>query len=399
MFSFLKEKLTNIIIIISAGLSGIFPQPTPSQPPMPTINQVVEVSPAPSPVASPFQNIVLNKTDSNKSPITPSAGSDSMIDCLGADGKHFKTTKALCDAHRTYWTSLLGSLISDPDEVIECLGADGKYSTVPRKTCEQVNEFWRVHTPVQTSTSGTSSNTSSTQTTSSPEPTPIPTPTPSPTYHLNFDGVDDKIVIPASASLNNLPLGDFTLEFVMSLDITQDAGTIISKKNTNWLGWEMYYGTDFNQNTIQLWVSGDEYGKYFARRFVIPDGNLAHYEFVWNAVTQTARGYRNGVEMTGTEMSDKPFLVYDDDSASDLWIGNEITNPSSPNNMVLNWLRISTIGRHTEDFSPPSLLEAPQNDENTALMLSLDEGEDTVVYDLSGYENDGVITGATWEED
>lgn len=219
----------------------------------------------------------------------------------------------------------------------------------------------------------------------------------SPTYHLNFDGVDDKIVVPASTSLNNLPLGDFTLE-ISGVVASLNSGEILCKCDSNEQGWDFYY----NSISKQLFadVTGDDWGGYSSFIYDVDLSGVHHLELVWYIGTKSFKLFCDGIEESYSDYFIEPYASYDDDSLSDMSIGfSKYESAHIYSNGKYNWLHVSNIARHTANFTPPSLTVCPAADANTVLRLALDEGIGTTANDTSGNNNHGTITGATWEAD
>jgi hypothetical protein len=213
-------------------------------------------------------------------------------------------------------------------------------------------------------------------------------------YHLNFDGVDDAIVIPASASLNNLPLGDFTVELSGIInDPAAGNAPILEKFDPDTFGgW--FLQVVGATNVLSFTVTADEWNGYYDFSIPIPTGEN-NIEIVWKADTRTALFFVNGVAVSATsDIATGTSL--DDDSPGDLQI---FTSGLEWALGQLNWVRIFNIARHASGFTPPSLTICPDADANTVLRLALDDGSGAVAEDTSGNQNNGTITGATWEQD
>jgi hypothetical protein len=223
---------------------------------------------------------------------------------------------------------------------------------------------------------------------------------PTHTYHLNFDGANDKIIVPQAASINNLPLADFTVDFSAAIP-QNNTGYIIEKTSSFFEGWEIYTYGNSSLGTY-FTVTGDDYGAYVVAFFDLPaNGATHHYEMAWKQATQTIKVFIDGAEVTYRSNGNggDPISVYDDDSATNILIGNHTEAGLNPLDFNLSWLRISNIVRHTSNFTPPSLTTCPAADAHTVLRLALDEGSGTTATDTSGNNNNGTISGATWEVD
>ena len=77
-------------------------------------------------------------------------------------------------------------------------------------------------------------------------------------------------------------------------------------------------------------------------------------------------------------------------------IGADPNIESKPENFfagAIREIRISSGARYEQDFRVPSGL---YRDQNSILLLKLNEGRGTTAKDESGNGHDGIIRGATW---
>lgn len=223
---------------------------------------------------------------------------------------------------------------------------------------------------------------------------------PPPTFHLNFDGVNDKITVPHATSINNLPLGDFTVEFV-SKGFDLATGNVLAKTNGDDAGWQIYASLfEGSWYLIALLTFDNWGGSVSGISPAIDVTNSHHYEWSWNVSTLKFHLFIDGVEvMLDDNTISGTYTAYDNDSGNNLSIGFDEGASSSPLKFALNWLRVSNIVRHSSNFTPPSLTVCLASDANTVLRLALDEGTGTDAHDTSTNGNNGTISGATWEAD
>ena len=220
------------------------------------------------------------------------------------------------------------------------------------------------------------------------------------TYHLNFDGgVNDKVIIPAAAPLNNLPTEDFTVEFSVSdLVITENYHIVFSKMSEA-SGWAVNFA---NQGGlwIELTIYTDATELDYYDFWAPISGYGQHYELSWDAQSKTMSMFEDGEPLFVEDFGTNPVTSYSDDADGDLEISFD-SYFEYPHGLIgsLYWLRVSDVIRHTSNFTSPSLTECPADDENTVLRLALDEGSGATANDTSGNNNNGTITGATWESD
>lgn len=232
-------------------------------------------------------------------------------------------------------------------------------------------------------------------------PSAVQTPgTPRPTYHLVFDGSDDIVAIDAAASIDDLPLGDFTVEFVAK-DMD---GAIVTKSDGESTGWQIY---ESNNGSLTFYVGATEEGVLVSLRTTVDDPETLetvegtdfsayhHYAVVFVADPQDAKIYVDGAEASYAVDSNEAG-TYSGDGIEDLRLFSYSGADFAAGSM--RWLRISNIARYTEAFDAPSLVICPGEDENTVLRLDLDEGAGDPV-DTSGSGNTATLTGATWEAD
>jgi len=221
--------------------------------------------------------------------------------------------------------------------------------------------------------------------------------TTAPTYHLHFDGVDDKIVIPAGAAMNNLPKTNFTIEMggTFSEKITSLCNTVDALYSN---GIDLYIYPPSDELYLEMYSSGNYYGVQFP---FTSWGTPHHFEVTWDKDTSTVKFFLDGVEQSSSGSSNNDgFSVEDlDDILNDIYIAAHSQEAGNNLQGDLTWFRVSNIARHTSNFTPPSLTICPHADMNTVLRLALDTGTGTSAADTSGNSNNGTITGASWEED
>lgn len=206
------------------------------------------------------------------------------------------------------------------------------------------------------------------------------------TQYITFDGVDDLLTITAAAAINNLPTGDFTVEIVckgMDSEIIRKAG------NYGWyvsiLSGNLAFVVSFDTGFYYAWVETS-----------FDADNYHHYEFVFNASPREAKIFIDGTEATYSYDSIDADGSYDTDTSEDIVVFGT-TNDDWASGEV-RWLRISDVARHTSNFTAPSLTTAPDTDNDTVLLLAMEEGTGDPE-DSSGNELATTLTGGTWATD
>ena len=212
---------------------------------------------------------------------------------------------------------------------------------------------------------------------------------------LNFDGVDDNITIPASSSINNLPLGDFTAEFSLFDLVTANTPDLLAKhENVNYAGLEIFGDEPTPGNPVVSCSIGGAVSSFSFAEAPVVLSTLRHIAVVYRFSTKLCRIYINGVDLTSTSNSGGNMSDYND-SIFDLLVGGKY--PTYFTNMKLRWMRISNVARYTANFTPPSLTLCPPSDMYTRLRMALDERTGTIAHDSSGNANNGLIVGARWQ--
>lgn len=213
------------------------------------------------------------------------------------------------------------------------------------------------------------------------------------TYHLDFDGVTNEITIPAASKLANLPTSNFTVEFDASIDKEATAYLLDKSSVSDGFGWSIYI---FGEN-ILFYFSADSYNKYYGITVPISNNNRHHYELSWNHSTGHAKAFIDGINITASE-DDGGFLTgtYDADDLVTMSIAGA-NDGSQCLQSSIYWMMISSIVKHSSNFTPP--VTCPAANADTVLRLSLDEGSGTIANDTSGNNNNGTIHGATWKAD
>lgn len=220
----------------------------------------------------------------------------------------------------------------------------------------------------------------------------------SPTYHLDFDGTGDYVSVAASASLNDLPLGDFTVEMSAFFDAPLVSTPILASKynGDGTAGWSIYNSTSGGVLGFSV-PYGDNFEFQTARQTLWAEYTQAHhFAFVYTAAPRTMRIYIDGVEAVYSAEQDDVGGVYQTEAAEPLTIFADAFGSDNKGNLY--WFRVSNTARYASNFTPPSLLVAPADDANTALLLALDEGTGNPA-DSSGNGNAVTNSGATWVMD
>jgi hypothetical protein len=209
-----------------------------------------------------------------------------------------------------------------------------------------------------------------------------------PTPHLLFDGSDDTLIVPADASLADLPSGDFTVEWAGTI---ASGGSYVDKQGAA-NGWMAYYS---GGTSLSFAVGFDAFDYRAERSTLYTLGEtVRHFACVFEEGTRAVRIYINGVEAAYDFEQIDEEGVYTSDAAEDLYVYSNSFGTFSGGKV--NWLRISDSARYTGNFSVPSLTAAPATDGATVLLYDFTSVDPAgTADDLSVEGNNGAITGAT----
>jgi tetratricopeptide (TPR) repeat protein len=196
---------------------------------------------------------------------------------------------------------------------------------------------------------------------------------------LVFDGASDHVVCPG------LPFDDFD-EITIEAWVLGWRGTIAVQgrggdpANSIWLSLE-YTG----------WESGRGKNHAFSVRDW-PETEWMHIALVYDGARQ--RGYVNGEEIRST-FTPRPGPI---DRAAPLLLGSWSSKGGGEGRYrdgagVLGSVRVSTIARYREPFTPERTLPA---DDHTVLLFDPDQSSGALLPDRSGHGRDGAIHGPWW---
>jgi len=204
---------------------------------------------------------------------------------------------------------------------------------------------------------------------------------------IRFDGNSGQVQVPGLRIRGESPL---TIEFIATPQMPLEGwGRVIS--NTSYL--------NGHRRGLAVGVSGGYWTVYVEtgrgwRRMQSDHpavhGARIHFAAVFerDRVTMFVNGKKNDSSLKLThriDVSDQDFLLGCERSE-----GGDLSRRFIGD---LEAIRISSIGRYERNFEPPARLEpAPK----TLLLYDFEEHPGKTCRDLSGYGNDGVVSGLTW---
>lgn len=223
---------------------------------------------------------------------------------------------------------------------------------------------------------------------------------------LNFDGVDDVVVVPASSSLNN------TSPITISVWINprsdgETNGSIIEKSNNDTTGFRFRTQRDHvvagtNQVGFRVDYSTTDLLKYTGSNFTTFN-EWQHLVVTWDG-TGLASGvkiFRNGVEASYVSSQNSSGTRVDD-SGNDIRIGNRLDGSVTFDghiddlrfyNRVLSESEVATL------YRSGSVRRSTPTNLGLIAHWSFNEGEGAQAGDYSGNGNTGTLTnGPTWTD-
>jgi len=205
-------------------------------------------------------------------------------------------------------------------------------------------------------------------------------------FALDFDGIDDYVVVPDSPSLN--------VTTAMTIE------TWIYVRSANTSGWNNilshYYWEDESNN--QGWILRLNNGKL--RFIVMNDAEVnaqASTEVVYNQWIHVA-GTFDGVNITlwidGFKVDETAFASEIGQPTSNLFIGSS-RGPNYFFDGIIDEVRFSSVARYDATFTPEAELTT---DANTLGLWHFNEGTGNAANDESANGNHGTLHGPTWVE-
>ncbi len=219
---------------------------------------------------------------------------------------------------------------------------------------------------------------------------------------LEFDGVDDYVLIPDSSSLR-LSSTEVTIEAWIYIPSNPVEGQFVIRK---WIdadgGWGSYVLSAGDR--ISGYAGNKELQQYptWTTMQTIAELGIedkwAHVAFTWRKETATSGDghiFVNGLSVaTALEprgYSEALTIGYGD---YPLYFARKADAPSFSSNYFkggLDEVRISNIARTSFNLTTP-----PSVDDNTVALWHFDEGTGYTVHDASANANHGTVSGATW---
>jgi len=205
-------------------------------------------------------------------------------------------------------------------------------------------------------------------------------------YALDFDGIDDYVVVPDALSLD--------VTTAMTIEMWIYVRSVIPSGWNNII--EHYQGTKEGSFGWRLRINTGDCFKFETHNegestFVVdirkaPIRQWVHVACIFD--NDALYLYVDGIKVTKKENAEMG------QATSSLLIGMNHTNGSFFDGMI-NEVRLSSVARYDANFTPAEKLVT---DSHTIGLWHFDEGTGTIAYDKSANGNHGTLHGPTWVE-
>jgi hypothetical protein len=198
-----------------------------------------------------------------------------------------------------------------------------------------------------------------------------------------------KITLPAHASINDLAVGDCTLEMWFRDNKTSDSGVLFKK---GWSSSGLYVYTNTTGSISTYWHTSGTRSSTSTAASVFKKGVWNHLAVIYINSSRTLQIYINGINVSGTATPGTGSIP--SDAGEDAVIG--INGFTYAYLGAIGWVRISNSIRYTENFTPPPRSVCPANDANTVRLFPMNAGSGTTITDLSTNAQNGTLSNGTW---
>ncbi len=196
------------------------------------------------------------------------------------------------------------------------------------------------------------------------------------------------------ASIDNLHLGDFTIEMWVKPSNT-GTGAMLSKYNNAdpQRGWLFNADGIFNNFTFVMFSTPPEYVYCFTSPGVYTPGNWHHVAVTYELATTYATIYVGGVDQSVVQAPSAQAFLSDAGLAP--IIGGDAGDSVEPYDGCYQWINITNTVKYTAGFTPPVRTTKPSTTDSI-FNVPNKEGAGSVAYDvIEDYE--GVFGGnAAW---
>ena len=203
-------------------------------------------------------------------------------------------------------------------------------------------------------------------------------------YAVGFDGADTYGDAGSDASLDNLPLADFTAEFWIRVDSDPSGNCLVLGKGT---GWNVLVQTNGLLKTTFYYGGGNAIA---AGTTDIVDGKWHHVAVTSTLVSTVVRIWLDGVLEATSGAGTGAYTVDAGDNLLWGYAGGTLLNGA------IGWTRLSNSVRYAASFVRP--VELPAADGSTVEQWTMAEGTGNSIAVVNSPANDCALTDEDWEE-
>ena len=209
-------------------------------------------------------------------------------------------------------------------------------------------------------------------------------------YSVFFDGVNDSLLIDHSDSFN-FGVGDFSIEFwYKSAQLIESSVSVIKKKNSTRY-FEIIPSSD--NDGLPVFVFGNGSSVYYAY------GNTQIDNNEWNHLTAVKSGnytklFVNGISSDSTNLPSQAYI----DNDADIVMGVVFESEEEVINR-LDEVRLWNRALTSDEIEAIMFTELYGDEQGLVGYWNFNEGQGSIVNDLTTNSNDGQLYEANWSED
>lgn len=198
---------------------------------------------------------------------------------------------------------------------------------------------------------------------------------------LQFDGVDDYVIIPKGTSFDNL--AKFTVEFWVKFYDLSEVMQILRYWES---GGHRVFSIAWFPTYLLCTYADSDVNPLKSKDFTFQTGVWYHIALTMDSVSDEMKLYIDGVLN-----NERTNLGSPQASDEDFYLGGDAVRNQRYFDGIIDEVRISDFARTSFD-----LTQAPSQDTNTVALWHFDESVGGMIYDETTNNNDGTIHGASW---
>ena len=214
-------------------------------------------------------------------------------------------------------------------------------------------------------------------------------------WYVESNGSDTDLNCGSDASLDDVPLADFTIEGWSRRD---GNGVVYAQLFDSWNlagtgpagGTGLFIAYQNQAYTLYLYLCHATTDAAIYTSTPTPQGAWFHWAFVWDVATKRPTYYLQG--SNASDSIQAGVGAYPSDAANN----HKILHSGNCLPGAAGWLRISDNKRYTAAFAPPSRTSPPAVDANTIEQWNMDDGGGTTIAAQVNSNNNGTLSNGVW---